>query len=793
MQHKINANGTPYSSMTDHIARGARTSLGRLVIAFSLVLIVVFSAGYYYLNERNFRIIEEADKERDLKNSEILLLTETVRLLNGALLPLHDSLMHASAYASRQIGDTAAMAGLEKELRELAEVKERLDGVFARLSGEDDFIKNLRREMLECLPLIDGVITNVNQSNALARLKGTDRERTRLIRSAFETSEHLHAKVEAITARIDGRIVVLKREFEIAGKKDAAAQWGVIVKMRWAVALALAIIVLLCVVELMAIGRIRRDEARLKEEEEKYHKLIETAGDAIVVADAATGVILDVNREAETLFHKRRETLVGMAQSDLYPPDNREFYAAAFARVIKSGEILRNLMVRREDGTTIPVDVRTSLMTFGDRIIVQGIFRDMSYYVDSEHKMQEQADFLQRLMDAIPNPVFFKDAKGVYLGCNRTFEEWFGIKAENIVGKGVYDISPAEFAAKYEEKDNDLFAHPREPQVYESLVQTKQNGLRNVMFYKSCFFNASGEVAGLVGVVLDITERKAIEREQLNLVRQMVEALDEVKEANRLKTEFLANMSHELRTPLTSILGYSRIAGEKWQELSDGVKLLAAGDRAGQDGMHGIGMELVNQAHEANEFNAIIVREAEQLFRMISDILDLSQLEAGHLKIMNGVVSADMVLHAVVESQSPIAREKNLKMSTNRDRLSSADVMFLGDQMRLEQVLKSIVNNAVKYSDHGAVSLEAMRENENVLFRVTDQGIGIAQKDFETIFGSFRQLDGSSTRSHGGVGLGLTLAKRLTEAMGGSIQVESALGKGSVFTVALPYRPVTGA
>ncbi len=786
------------------IALAASSPFGRRVIAFSLALMSVVAFGFFYLTQYNLKHIREMDEYRDRLGNDMLIISETVLRVQGVMLPAHDIISLSASEAIRPIGDTNSLATLENEINETAEAQKALNAILNKKEGEVPLpiVAEVRKEMAAVAPQIMEIISIAKQSNSLAQIKGKNRERQQLLSHGFQLLELVHPRLEKLTARLDSKMLELKKEYARSSAEDLDAQGEARKKINIGFALLEILVFALGLVELAAVGKTQADEIRLKEGEGKYRHLIESTGDGVFISDAKTGIIIDVNKTAEGMIGRKREEIIGMHQTELHPPDKKEEYEYLFTSqmLMEDRGVLRNLLLRRSDGTDMPVDIRASMSHIGDQTIIQGIFRDMSYYVESERKIREQADFLERLMDSIPNPVFYKDAQGRYLGCNHAFESVFGFKANEIIGKDAFEIYTPELAVVYHEKDLELFNAPGQTQVYESITKPGGGGTRSIIIYKSCFFDATGQVAGIVGVGVDITERKELEREQVELIRQTVDALEEAhaerknaEEANRLKSEFLANMSHELHTPLTSVIGYSRIAGDRCRDVSIALaKMIAMSKNPGGKPVAEECASLATGATEAVDdalaFNNVVVEQGQRLFQLISDLLDLSMLEAGQMKILSQVVSTFMLLASVRESQYRDAEAKGLTLTVNSKDFRNSDMVFMGDAKKLEHVLINLVQNAIKYSIKGEVRVTASRDGGNIVFSVSDKGIGIPDKERDRIFESFRQLDGSSTRTQGGVGLGLSLAKRLMDTMGGAISVESEVGKGSVFSVTLPYR-----
>ena len=240
--------------------------------------------------------------------------------------------------------------------------------------------------------------------------------------------------------------------------------------------------------------------------------------------------------------------------------------------------------------------------------------------------------------------------------------------------------------------------------------------------------------------------------------RELSDAFQQLEIANKHKSEFLANMSHELRTPLNAILGYTELIVDKiYGDVPDKIQEILV--RVGENGRH--------------------------LLSLINDVLDLSKIEAGRLTLSLNDYSMQDLVQTVITSVESLGAEKNLVLKTE---VPSDLATGRGDEQRIAQVFLNLVGNAIKFTDEGEVSIEVAISNSSFLISVADTGPGLSEDDQQGIFEEFHQVDGSSTREKGGTGLGLSIARRIVEMHGGSIWVESTLGKGSTFWFTLPIR-----
>lgn len=256
-------------------------------------------------------------------------------------------------------------------------------------------------------------------------------------------------------------------------------------------------------------------------------------------------------------------------------------------------------------------------------------------------------------------------------------------------------------------------------------------------------------------IARDITTRKQAEREREDLLQREQAARLEAQEAVRLRDLFLATMSHELRTPLNAIIGYQHL-------------MLYSGT-LDPDNQHMTERSIAN---------------SQRLLSLINDILDIARVASGALHIVPVELSVGQVAEVVAENLRPAADARQLALHVTVD--PAIPMVIWHDVDRLTQVVTNLVNNAIKFTERGAVTLTFSRYAERLRIEVTDTGIGIPADQHDRIFDDFVQVDSSPTREHQGAGLGLSIVRRIVTAMDGQVTVASTPGEGSTFTVDVP-------
>ncbi len=355
---------------------------------------------------------------------------------------------------------------------------------------------------------------------------------------------------------------------------------------------------------------------------------------------------------------------------------------------------------------------------------------------------------------------------------NNWMEEHTGKRAPEVIGKNLLELFPELTERRLDrhykwalEGQVRVLSHALHGYLISMPVVSGEHGYPQMQqAVRISPLSREGRVIGTLTIVEDVTERVAREAElqaqievRTRLLASEKLARSEAERANRLKDEFLATISHELRNPLNAIMGWAH-------------------------------MLQVGKLNEANMERAVetIYRNAKSQGQLVSDLLDVSRIISGKLRLDVRTVDLIYIVNAAIDSIRPAADAKGIRLQTILDPAAGP---ISGDADRLQQVVWNLLTNAVKFTPKGGkIQVTVQRINSHVEILVSDSGIGISKDFLPYVFDRFRQADGSTTRIHGGLGLGLSIVRQLVDLHGGSVSVESdGEGKGTTFTITLPF------
>ena len=361
---------------------------------------------------------------------------------------------------------------------------------------------------------------------------------------------------------------------------------------------------------------------------------------------------------------------------------------------------------------------------------------------------RRQQKYFEELVRNSPVAIVTLDTSHDVLSCNPAFETLFGYTQDEILGHNLDDLITTP-ETRVDAMGYTRQALARNPVKIISQRRRKDGRSLDVEILGVPVL-IDGEPQGLMALYHDITE--------------LLQAREAAETANSAKSQFLANMSHELRTPLNAIIGYSEMLAEETADdgneeyVSDLEKIGAAG---------------------------------KHLLTLINEILDLSKIEAGRMELFLEEFDGDAMVEEVLTTIRPVASGNGNELELIRQ---DSIGLMRADVVKVRQILFNLLSNACKFTEQGKVSLEVKglaadgRNRERISFAVRDTGIGMTEKQLGRLFAAFSQADVSTTRRYGGTGLGLVISRRFARMMGGDVDVSSAPGEGSVFTLVLPAR-----
>ncbi len=515
----------------------------------------------------------------------------------------------------------------------------------------------------------------------------------------------------------------------------------------------------------------RRMEEILRESEEKYRSFVKNL-QGIAFRGRMDWIPLFFHGAVEEITgYTEEEFISGTPRWDeiIYPEDlQRVEESAEKLRAVPHYSANREYRIIRKDGEVRWVqEFIQNVCDAGRPTLVQGTIYDITERKKIEAELRESEEKYRNLFEAAPDAIITVDLSGMVTSCNAFLTEETGYSQDEIIEKHFTEL---KFLSKGDiPKYLEMYASILRgdvPQLFETTWLHK-DGIQRVAEIHISVLKKGGDVTGFQAIARDITERKKMEEAVRrahdtlldlteNLEKKVAERTEEVVRANQLKSEFLANMSHEFRTPLNSILSFAEIL------------------------LMGLDGSLNDQQREDLE----MIRESgTELLTLVNNILDLSKIEAGRLEICKERINAGEVIAAVSSQLTVRALEKGLNLTTE---VPEGLPAVSADEARLKQVLRNLLENALKFTEKGDVKIGVYCNKDEMIFCVKDTGIGISKEDQEIIFDKFRQAQGGTTKEFRGTGLGLSVAKELVELHGGKIWVESEPGKGSTFFFSIP-------
>ncbi|QSP95338.1 PAS domain S-box protein [Marinobacter salinisoli] len=463
---------------------------------------------------------------------------------------------------------------------------------------------------------------------------------------------------------------------------------------------------------------------------------------AVLLGTLALWISFGLRRQARWRGSKRRllaGTVMGLAIAGMH------YTAMEAARFI--GEPAADFVAGSGRHTNLALVI--AAITVGLSLFAAGV-NAVARYRGLMYRSQATASELRAIIDAAVDGIIKISDRGVILSFNESAERIFGYRADEAIGQNVSMLMPSPHRDEHDRYLNH-YLQTGERHIIGSgrEVWAVHRDGHKIPVRLAIGESRLGGQSTFVGFVTDISERHRMETD----LRRSKEQAEQAAEA---KSAFLANMSHEIRTPMNAIIGFTDLV---------------------------LGSQLTDD--QAKHLGTVRT-SAKSLLALLNDILDTAKLDGGHTSLETRDFSLRSVCEQLLATQSLNAQHKGLTLQLDYQ----ADDYFQGDPLRVQQVVLNLFSNAVKFTQAGYVKLRVRQSGDNpVVIDIEDTGIGIPEDRLDKIFDPFVQADASTTRRFGGTGLGTTIARQLTELMGGRISVSSVPQKGTRFRIALPLKP----
>ncbi len=485
----------------------------------------------------------------------------------------------------------------------------------------------------------------------------------------------------------------------------------------------------------------------------KHFDFVMKHGNDIILLIDSNMNIVEANERAISSYGYPREKLIGMNITAIRTPHELPKLENHVRELNEKGSSYIETVHERNDGTTFPIEISAYTVEVEGVRFYQSIGRDISDRKRTEEEMKEN----NRKLSTIIN-----NLRGVVFRCNND-EEW----TMQYISDGIYELAgylPNEFIGNKIRSFNSII-DPEDVQMVWNKIHTSletgylytieyriitSSGNKKWVWERGRGYYESDKLVALEGFISDITERKKIEEE-------LIRARDKAEQSDRLKTAFLHNISHEIRTPMNAIVGFTTLLDSP--DITD---------------------------ESRRQYIDIIYQSSNQLLSIITDIVDISNIETGQVKLSRASVNLNIMIRHLCDQYRVRAEQQGLLLSCTTH-LDDREAVVFTDETKIIQIFSNLLNNALRFTRQGRIELGYVVRGEMVEFFVSDTGIGIAPEHQEKVFERFFQVEGPSSKQYSGTGLGLSISKAYAELLGGTIWLISTPGEGSLFCFSIPF------
>jgi PAS domain S-box-containing protein len=506
------------------------------------------------------------------------------------------------------------------------------------------------------------------------------------------------------------------------------------------------------------ISKCKIAEEEIKKERKISRSVIDNLPATIYIMDSMGRKIVSNKTDCELIGAKEESEVIGKTDLELYPGKTGERGHMDNINVIKNKKPVVNREEVFSDGNGNQKWLLTSkipLFNDDNQILgLLGIGIDITKQKNLQQKITESETFYRTLINISPNGVVVTDLEGKITFLSKMAYKIFKIPdGENQIGKSIFNwVAPGSLSmakAHFREVLEDK--RPQRSEEYNCLNYDKTEFWAEMSSSPLCDF--SGKSIGLMIVSRDITDRKKIEMD-------LISAKNKAEENDKLKTAFLHNISHEIRTPLNAIVGFSSLLDD-------------------------LNLSRVQQ----KSYIEIINKSSDHLLEIISDILEISNIEAGIVKVNEYDLDLNDQIEDLFNQFNLDFKRKNIQLERSFG-IQNEIVIIRTDKTKLVQILSNLISNSLKFTDTGTIKFGYKVEENNLQFYVSDTGKGIQENEFQKIFDRFYQVEHTLNRPHEGTGLGLSICKAYVELLGGQIWLTSKVGEGTTFNFTIPFNRV---
>jgi PAS domain S-box-containing protein len=503
----------------------------------------------------------------------------------------------------------------------------------------------------------------------------------------------------------------------------------------------------------------KRSEEALKQSELRFKQISEHSGEWIWEVDP-TGLYTYSNTIVKEILGYEPEELINKKYFyDFFKPEIREEFKKAALDVFSRKKAFDNLTNSNlhKDGNEVILSTSgiPMLDDKGNLIGYRGVDTDITKRIRAEDAVDQERRMLRTLIDNLPDPIYVQDVECRKVIANKADVENIGCSTEaEVLGKTDIELFPGKIGERGYADDMKIITSGKPVFDLEEEFINKKGIRRWLLTTKIPLRDKDDKITGLVGIGHDITERKLI-------VEELIRAKEKAEESDKLKTAFLHNISHEIRTPMNAIVGFSALLGEP--DMDDLTR---------------------------KSYIDVIIQSSNHLLSIITDIVDISNIEANLIKTINSEINLNSLIKSICNQFLPKANDKKIEFCYESS-LSDSDALILADRTKLTQILSNLISNALKFTDKGSVKVLYKLHDNFLEFSVADTGIGIPQPYHEKVFDRFYQIQNNVSKLYEGTGLGLAISKAYVEHLRGSMWLTSEPGKGTTFSFTIPYEKVS--